>query len=118
MAADPAGSMRRASGVLGTALLVSNAGQVAWLVAGRRAFGPGQFGIVLAAQSLYGVLQMVLDNGASWEGARHAAAGTLTAGRRAALIRARSVLAAASVLVTVVVGLVGDQRLLAASAPF
>jgi O-antigen/teichoic acid export membrane protein len=118
MAADQAGSMRRSSGVLGAALIVSNLGQVAWLVAGRRTFGADQFGIVLAAQALYGVLQMVLDNGASWEGARHAAAGTLTAGHRAALTRARFVLAVASVLVTLIVGLLGGQRMLVASAPF
>jgi hypothetical protein len=73
---------------------------------------------VLAAQSLYGLLQMVLDNGASWEGARHAAAATLTPDRRAALIRARTLLAAASTVVTLAVGLVGDERMLIASAPF
>ena len=110
--------MRRASGVLGVAILASNAGQIAWLAAGRGAFGPGHFGAVLAAQSLYGLLQMVLDNGASWEGARHAAAGTLTTDRRAALIRARTILAAASAVATLAVGLVGDQRMLIASSPF
>jgi O-antigen/teichoic acid export membrane protein len=118
MAADPAGSVRRASGVLGIAILLSNAGQIAWLAVGRHAFGPGHFGAALAAQSLYGLLQMVLDNGASWDGARHAAAGTLTVGRRAALIRARTLLAAASVVVTLIVGLIGDERMLIASAPF
>jgi hypothetical protein len=111
-------SVRRASGVLGVAILVSNAGQIAWLAAGRGAFGPGHFGAVLAAQSLYGLLQMALDNGASWEGARHAAAGTLSVERRASLIRARTLLAAASALVTLVVGLVGDERMLIASGPF
>jgi O-antigen/teichoic acid export membrane protein len=116
--ANPRVSVRQSSAVLGTAVLISNVAQVAWLALGRRAFPAGEFGVVLAAQSLYGVLQIVIDSGVSWEGARLAAAGTLTPGQRIALTRARSALALISVAATVVVGLVGDTRVLIASAPF
>lgn len=118
MAAVPAGSVRRATGVLGAAIVASNAAQVLWLALGRHAFGARDFGFILAAQSLYGVLQIVLDNGAMWEGARQAAAGTLTSTRRIALVRARFILALLCVATTVIVGTLGDVRVLVASGPF
>lgn len=117
-APDTPGSVRRGSLALGLGMAASNLAQVGWLVVGRHTFRHGEFGLVLAAQSLYGVLQIVLDNGPSWEGARLAASGELTAAARTGLVRARCALAAACIPVAVLVGAVGDIRVLVASLPY
>jgi O-antigen/teichoic acid export membrane protein len=76
------------------------------------------FGAVLAAQALYGVLQIVVDSGAAFHGARLAAAQKLDAPSRASLVRIRLQLAAAAAVVTFAVGVAGGWISLQANAPF
>ena len=111
-------STRRLVAVLGTATALAQLGQLLWLVAGSRSLPRTTFGAVLAAQALYGVLQIVVDSGAAFHGARLAAAQTLDAPKRASLVRIRLQLAAAAAVVTFAVGLAGGWISLQANAPF
>src|SRR4051794_18102222 len=76
------------------------------------------FGLVLAAQALYGVLQFVVDNGPAFHGARLAASDALDEDARGSLIRVRVQLAMACALVEIAVGVAGGQSLLIATSPF
>ncbi len=111
-------STRRLVAVLGTATMLAQLGQLLWLVTGSRSLPRTTFGAVLAAQALYGVLQIVVDNGAAFHGARLAAASTLDASSRASLVRVRLQLAAAAAVVTFAVGAAGGWTSVQANAPF
>jgi len=73
----------------GGATLAAQAGQIIWLAAGSRAMPRDRFGTILAAQALYGLLQIAVDNGSAWHGARIAAAGALDDDRRGEIFRIR-----------------------------
>jgi O-antigen/teichoic acid export membrane protein len=104
--------------VFGTGTVLGQIGQVAWLAFGSRALSRNAFGTVLAAQALYGFLQLVVDNGAAWHGARTAAAGRLDDAARGRIVRLRLMLAAASAALLTAIGAVGGHELLMAVAPF
>jgi O-antigen/teichoic acid export membrane protein len=114
---DAISALRFAS-VFGSSVVVAQFGQLAWLVTGSRALGLTDFGLVLTAQALYGLLQYAVDNGTAFHGARLAAAGRLDEATRSSIIRARIELAGIAAGVTVLVGLVGGARLLQAVGPF
>lgn len=111
-------STRRLVAIFGTATVLAQLGQLLWLTAGSRALPRSSFGTVLAAQALYGVLQFVVDNGATFHGARLAAALKLDAPTRASLVRVRLQLAAAAAGVTFAVAAAGGSRSLEANAPY
>lgn len=111
-------SARRSSLVFGAAIVVGNLGQAAWLVAGARVFDGGHFGIVLTAGAMYGVLQMVVDNGAGFHGARLAARDDLGVGQRNELAHARLLLALAGAFAGLLLAGVGGVDLLRAFAPY
>ena len=104
--------------VYGAAIVLGHAGQFAWLIVGSRVMSLTTFGTVLAAQALYGALQLVVDSGSGFYGARLAATGTLTASARGSLIRLRVQMASAFAVVIVAIGAVGGPRSLEAVAPF
>src|SRR5436190_15793405 len=111
-------STARFASTYGTAIGVTQVGQVVWLVAGSRVLSATEFGTVLAAQALYGVLQFLVDNGPAWFGARVAATGRLDAAYRNTLIRMRLELFVVAALVAAVyISLAGD-RAFAATAPY
>lgn len=91
---------------------------MAWLVGGARVLPEGHFGTVLTAQALYGVLQMVSDNGTSLFGARRSARGELEVKDRHELARARLLLAICCAAVGLGVAKIGGADLLLAFAPF
>lgn len=76
------------------------------------------FGAVLAAQALYGVLQIVVDNGAAWHGARLAATETLDDGSRGSLVRIRFQIAIVAACIGVAIGAAGGTTSLVATLPF
>jgi hypothetical protein len=76
------------------------------------------FGTVLAAQALYFLLQIVVDNGPAWHGARLAATGRLDAAARGSLVRVRLQLAAPAALVGLAIAAAGGTRSIVAAAPF
>jgi O-antigen/teichoic acid export membrane protein len=102
----------------GSATLLGQLCQLAWLVAASRALTPSAFGSVLAAQTLYGVLQYAADSGSALYGARLVAAGRLDDPQRAAIVRLRLQVAAVGVTIALAVGVVGGRDLLVATAPF
>lgn len=111
----PAG---RTSALFTAAVVGGNLAQVAWLIGGARALPGGHFGTVLAAQALYAVLQMIVDNGTSFLGARWSARGSLDSSQRLEIVRARFVLAACCAVAGMVVALAGGIDMLMAFAPF
>ena len=102
----------------GSALALGQAAQFVWLAAGSRALSTGDFGRVLAAQALYGLLQVVMDTGSTYYGARLAAAGTLDDGALGSITALRLVLAGAAGCVLLIAGALGGPRSFAAMAPF
>jgi O-antigen/teichoic acid export membrane protein len=115
-AAQP--SVARFAAVFGGANLAGLLGQVLWLALGSRAMSPAAFGTVLAAQSLYGLLQYAADNGTAFHGARLAASGALDAEARGAIARVRLELAGFGAVATLVVAAVGGRTFVEAAAPF
>ncbi len=111
------GSTRRFA-IFGSAVLAGNLGQLTWLMLGSRAMPTDDFGAILAAQALYSVLLLVVDNGSGMHGARLAAAGSLGAGARASLVRLRLQLAFAMAILAVTVGLLGGRQSFLAIGPF
>jgi len=111
-------STRRSSAVFGGAIVLGSLGQAAWLVAGARVFDGADFGIALTAQAMYGVLQIVVDNGAAFHGARLAARKGLDVAGRNELARARVTLALGGGLVGLLTASVGGWDLVRAFAPF
>ena len=102
----------------GAATALGQLAQVVWLVLGSRTMSRETFGSVLAAQVLYGVLQIVVDNGAAWHGARLAAAGALDDAVRASLVRVRLQLCFPAALVGLAIAAAGGWQLVAPTAPF
>jgi O-antigen/teichoic acid export membrane protein len=117
VAARPSSVIRFAA-IFGSALVVGQAAQFTWLIAGSRAMSRNAFGTVLAAQVLYGALQLVVDPGTAFYGARRAAAGLLDDAARAAIIRLRLQIAFAAAVVALIVGAGGGGLSAAATAPF
>lgn len=120
---DRAGPSTRPSVVgiataFGSATLVGQLCQLAWLVAASRALSPDAFGLVLAAQALYGVLQYAADSGSALYGARLAAGGRLDDPQRAAIVRLRLQVAVAGVTIALAVGVIGGRDMLMAISPF
>lgn len=77
-----------------------------------------EFGTVLAAQALYGVLQFVVDNGAAFHGARLASSNKLDDVSRSSLIRVRVQLAAVGCIATIALGAAGGVHFRLANAPY
>jgi O-antigen/teichoic acid export membrane protein len=94
------------------------AGQVLWLVIGSRVLAPAEFGAVLAAQAAYGVLQVIVDTGSGFFGARAAAVGSLDDAGRGSILRLRLLAAAVGGTLLVLVGGAGGADSLLAAAPF
>lgn len=111
-------SLRRSSALFAVAVAGSNLSQVGWLIAGARALPGDRFGTVLTAQALYGVLQIIVDNGTSFLGARRSARGALTAEQRQEIVALRLALAMVCVVAGVAITGVGAGRTLEAFAPF
>ncbi len=78
----------------------------------------GQFGSVLAAQALYGLLQFLVDNGPGFYGARLAGGGALDEPARGSIVRMRLQLAVPAIAASLLVGAVGGSISFVATAPF
>lgn len=91
----------RQTATFGVAVAVSHAGQFVWISAGARELGIRSFGIVLACQALYGVMQIVVDNGTAMHGARQSAGSTLTGAERDGIVVARLMMAVIGLVVSV-----------------
>jgi len=111
-------SMMEFAATFGSALALGQAAQFVWLAAGSRAFSTGDFGRVLAAQALYGLLQVVMDTGSTYYGARLVAAGTLDDEALGSITALRLVLACGAGCVLLIAGALGGARSFAAMAPF
>jgi O-antigen/teichoic acid export membrane protein len=111
-------SVRRSAATFGAATVLGHLSQLLWLVAGIRIMSPADFGTVLAAQALYGVLQIVVDIGTNAVGARMAARGELDDERRGQILRMRLLLALAVMPMAVVLGALNVSGSLAATLPF
>lgn len=111
-------SVRRSAAVFGVATVLGHLSQFAWLVVGVRVMSPSVFGSVLAAQALYGVLQIVVDIGTNAVGARMAARGELDDEARASVVRMRLLLALAVAPVAATLGVLNVSGSLAATLPF
>jgi O-antigen/teichoic acid export membrane protein len=107
-----------ASGVFAGAVIGSNICQVGWLAAADRVMSSDAFGAVLAAQALYAVLQIVIDSGTAYHGARLAASHEITSEQRDDLIRMRAVLALACAAAALAVAGLGSSQFLAATSPY
>lgn len=80
-------SVRRSAASFGVATVLGHLSQLVWLAAGVRVMSRAEFGTVLAAQTLYGVLQTVIDIGTNGVGARAVARGELDDERRGQIMR-------------------------------
>jgi hypothetical protein len=97
---------------------ISNVCQVLWVAFAGNTTQPHILGAILGAQALYGILQIALDSGTAFEGARLAARGDLTDDRRAALVRSRLLLASVAICFGGAIMTVGGSELLEAGAPY
>jgi O-antigen/teichoic acid export membrane protein len=93
-------------------------GQLLWLAAGSRVMTAAEFGAVLAAQAAYGVVQMLVDTGSGFYGARAAAARSLDDAGRGSILRLRLLVAVAGGALLLAVGGAGGVDSLMAAAPF
>ncbi|HEX8051724.1 MAG TPA: hypothetical protein VF517_01955 [Thermoleophilaceae bacterium] len=109
-------SVPRSAGVFLAATTISHLSQFVWLAAGSRAMSHDDFGAVLAAQVLYAVLQIAIDNGTAQLGAREAARGAMTDLDLGRLVRLRLALTAVAVPAGLAIGAASAG--LAATAPF
>lgn len=106
-------SVARRSAVFGMAIAVSHVSQLMWIVVGARVLGIDDLGRVLAAQALYGLLQVLLDTGSLLHGARLAATNGVTPEIRGEVCASRLLIALAGlavsmpILTIVATGLVG-----------
>lgn len=103
---------------LGGAASAGNLAQLAWLAAGSRAATTSVFGAVLAAQALYGVLQVLVDNGPASHGARLAASGELNDAMRRSLVLIRLRLASFAGCVGLAIASAGGTTTFLAFLPF
>lgn len=115
---DRGASPRRLAGLLGSAVAAGQVAQLVWLTAGSRVLSSSEFGAVLAAQAVYGVLQYVTDNGPAFYGARLAARGALDDEGRGGIAGVRLVLAAVAAVAAAAIGAVSGTSSLLATAPF
>jgi O-antigen/teichoic acid export membrane protein len=115
---DRGGSSRRLARLLGSAVVAGQAGQLLWLAAGSRTLSRRQFGAVLAAQALYGVLQYVVDNGPALYGARLSAHDGVDDEARGGVVGVRLVLAASAGLIAFSIAAVSGKASIIATAPF
>ncbi len=111
-------SVKRSATNFGVATAIGHASQLLWIAAGSRVMSPATFGAVLAALALYGVLQIVVDNGTATVGARMAARDELVAERVGEIVRIRLTLALAVAPLAVLLGWLGVSGSLAATLPF
>src|SRR5688500_7759726 len=111
-------SVRRSAASFGLATVLGHTSQLLWLAAGIRVMPAADFGAVLAAQALYGVLQIFVDIGAGTVGARLAARGELDDRRRGEIVRMRFLFALTAAPIAVVLGLLSISGSLAATLPF
>jgi len=102
----------------GGAAVLGHVSQFAWLGFGSRTMSTEAFGTVLAAQTLYGFLQIVIDNGPGFYSARLAASRRLDAQTRGSIMRVRLQLAFGAAGVALVIAAVSGTRSLEATAPF
>lgn len=103
---------------LGGAAVAGNLAQLAWLAAGSRTATTSVFAAVLAAQALYGVLQVLVDNGPAFHGARLAASGELDDGMRRSLVLMRLRLAGFAGCVGLAIAAAGGMTTFFAFLPF
>lgn len=111
-------SVRRSAASFGLATVLGHLSQFVWLVVGIRIMSAADFGTVLAAQALYGVLQIVVDIGTNSVGARMAARDELDDNRRGQILRMRLTLALTVAPVAVVFGLLNVSGSFEATLPF
>jgi O-antigen/teichoic acid export membrane protein len=111
-------SVRKGAATLGGATVLGHLAQFAWLGLGSRTMSPSAFGAILAAQALYGFLQIVVDNGPGFYGARLAARGGVDSGTRASLVRLRLQLALGGSALTLAIGAAAGTASLRANAAF
>jgi len=109
---------RKLAATYGGAAVLGHLSQFAWLGLGSRTMSTEAFGTVLAAQALYGFLQVVIDAGPGFYGARLAASRGLDALTRGSIVRLRLQLALVAAGVALAVGAAADARSLEATAPF
>ena len=113
-----AGSPVRFAAGFGGAIVLAQLGQLAWLFAASRSLSASALGTVLAAQVVYGILQIVVDVGPSMHGARLAATATLDEPAWGGIVRLRLQLASGAAAVAIAIALLGGVGSLAASLPF
>jgi len=126
MTEEPVASQKAPSGfsavrfatILGAATGLGQASQLVWLTAGSRTMSITDFGTVLAAQALYGILVFVVDGGSAFYGARLEAQDQLNAERLGSVVRVRLQAAALAAIVVLAVGLTAGRTFLLAAAPF
>ena len=111
-------SVRLSATNLGAATVLGHGSQLLWIGAGSRVMSPSTFGAVLVAQALYGVLQMVVDNGPATVGARLAARGELGPAQVGELVRFRLTVAICVAPAALGLGAAGVGGSLATTAPF
>jgi O-antigen/teichoic acid export membrane protein len=111
-------SIRRGAATLGGAAILGHVSQFAWLAFGSRTMSSATFGAVLAAQALYGFLQIAIDNGPGFYGARLAASRRIDANTRGSIVRVRLLLALGSAGLALAIGAAAGTRSLEATAPF
>lgn len=111
-------SVRRSAASFGLATALGHASQLIWLVAAIRVMSPERFGSVLAAQALYGVLQIIVDIGTNAVGARMAARGEIDDERRGQILRMRLIFALAVAPLALALGALGVSGSFQATVPF
>jgi len=111
-------SVRRSAAIFGAATVMGHASQLVWLAAGSRAMSPDTFGQVLAAQTLYAVLQIFVDIGTATLGARNVARGELNDGSLGELVRIRMALVFGVAPIALFLGVLGISGSLVATIPF
>jgi O-antigen/teichoic acid export membrane protein len=111
-------SVRRSAAIFGAATVLGHTSQLVWLAAGSRAMSAETFGTVLAAQTLYAVLQILVDIGTATLGARIVAQGELTDAARGELVRIRMTLVLSVAPVALALGALGVSGSLEATFPF
>jgi hypothetical protein len=111
-------SFRSRAATFGGAAVLGHLSQFAWLAFGSRTMSSEVLGAVLAAQAVYGFLQIVIDNGPGLYGARLVALRRMDAKTRGSIIRVRIELGVVCALVALAAGAAAGSRSLVAAAPF
>jgi O-antigen/teichoic acid export membrane protein len=111
-------STSRLAVLLAAATIGGQLAQLGWLAAGSRVMSSVEYGTVLAAQAVYALMQIVVDNGPAFYGARLAADGTLDRQTHSSILRLRLQLGAAASVLTLVLGGAAGTVSLEAASPF